>query len=272
MKRLRHPIRAIREPFGKAGHTVAICALVLALVGGAYAAGGLTKSQEKQVVKIAKKFAGKPGAAGAAGAAGPAGTNGINGKDGANGTNGSNGTSATTESFSGEAHGCQEGGVIVKSASPEAVVCNGKKGTTGFTETLPAGKSEEGNWSLTGTATAGLFGGGVYGAISFNVPLGASLPEGKVHFIEAPTFNEVTGEFEFPTPPAGCEGTVKEPEAESGNLCIFATIEEGITAGYGAFSAESFEPEAAGKSGAVIVAHAAEGAAISTFGDWVVTD
>jgi hypothetical protein len=35
MKRLRHPIHSITEPFGKAGLTVAICALVLGLIGGA---------------------------------------------------------------------------------------------------------------------------------------------------------------------------------------------------------------------------------------------
>jgi hypothetical protein len=89
MSRLRHPVRAIREPFGKAGLTVAICALVLAMVGGAYAAGALSGKQKKEVEKIAKKFAGKPGATGAAGANG---TNGTNGKDGAPGTAGIPGT------------------------------------------------------------------------------------------------------------------------------------------------------------------------------------
>ena len=59
MQRLRHPIRAIREPFGKAGLTVAILALVLAMVGGAYASGALTGKQKKEVKKIAKKYAGE---------------------------------------------------------------------------------------------------------------------------------------------------------------------------------------------------------------------
>ena len=65
MKRLRHPIRAIREPFGTAGLIVACVALVLALTGAAFAAAGLTGKQKKEVEKIAKKYAGKPGAAGA---------------------------------------------------------------------------------------------------------------------------------------------------------------------------------------------------------------
>ena len=124
MKRLRHPIRAIREPFGKAGLTVAILALVFAMVGGAYAAsGGLTGKQKKEVEKIAKKYAGKTGSAGSQGPAGPAGAKGdtsTNGKDGTNGTNGTNG---------------KEG--------PEGK--QGKEGTTGFTETLPSGETETGS-------------------------------------------------------------------------------------------------------------------------------
>jgi len=51
MQRLRHPVRAIREPFGKAGLIVAIFALVMAMVGGAYAAGKLTSGQKKEVEK-----------------------------------------------------------------------------------------------------------------------------------------------------------------------------------------------------------------------------
>ena len=36
-KKFEHPVRAIREPFGKAGLTVAVLALVLAMVGIALA-------------------------------------------------------------------------------------------------------------------------------------------------------------------------------------------------------------------------------------------
>jgi hypothetical protein len=90
MSRLRHPIRAIREPFGKAGLIVACLALVFAMAGGAFAAkGALTGKQKKEVEKIAKKYAGAPGPAGAAGAqgpAGPAGPAGAKGETGAAGT------------------------------------------------------------------------------------------------------------------------------------------------------------------------------------------
>src|SRR3977135_3938804 len=91
-KRFSH---RLKEPFGKAGLTVAICALVLAMVGGAYAAGALSGKQKKEVEKIAKKFAGKPGAAGLAGPVGANGTNGTAGKEGAPGAPGKDGVSVT---------------------------------------------------------------------------------------------------------------------------------------------------------------------------------
>ena len=69
----------MHDKLGTAGLVVAIVALVFAMVGGAYAAGGLTKQQEKQVTKIAKKYAGKPGAQGPQGPQGPAGLVGAKG-------------------------------------------------------------------------------------------------------------------------------------------------------------------------------------------------
>lgn len=99
------------------GLTVAVVALVFALAGGAFAAGGgLTAKQKKQVKAIAKAEAGKvpgvpgpPGAVGPAGPVGPAGAagsigpqgpagpdgaDGIDGEDGTDGTNGTNGQDA----------------------------------------------------------------------------------------------------------------------------------------------------------------------------------
>ena len=48
---IRHPIRAAREPFGKAGLIVAIVALVAAIGGTALAASGLNSKQKKEVDK-----------------------------------------------------------------------------------------------------------------------------------------------------------------------------------------------------------------------------
>jgi hypothetical protein len=93
VKRLRHPVRAIREPFGTAGLIVAFIALIAALGGTALAAkGALTGKQKKEVEKIAKKLAGKPGATGPAGAAGAAGPKGAAGPQGSQGSQGEPGS------------------------------------------------------------------------------------------------------------------------------------------------------------------------------------
>jgi hypothetical protein len=207
--------RRLKEPFGKAGLTVAILALVLALVGGAYAAGGLTKSQEKQVTKIAKKYAGKPGAAGATGPAGSAGSAGPAGKEGPQGKQGIQGV-------------------------------QGPPGTTGFTETLPSGKTETGDWSLIGDATGptelefqegkehlseeviakealeGKF-RHVGSAASFNIPLAAAP---VAHYLR-PNGNEVVVENNEvkEVPSTECIGSASEPSAEPGSLCVYAAGE-----------------------------------------------
>ena len=93
--------KRLREPFGKAGLTVAVIALVFAMLGGAYAATKLNGTQKKEVEKIAKKFqgsgpAGAQGPAGAKGDNGAAGAKGDTGSAGGAGTAGAPGTSATT--------------------------------------------------------------------------------------------------------------------------------------------------------------------------------
>jgi Collagen triple helix repeat (20 copies) len=230
MSRLRHPIRAIREPFGKAGLTVAILALVMALVGGAYAAGGLTKSQEKQVKKIAKKYAGK---AGPAGAAGTNGTNGTNGKDGAPGTAGTNGTNGepgedgtdgadgksvvVTPVVEGDAFICdQRGGatVEVEGGSPTEV-CNGEEGEKGdkgdpwtVGGTLPPGATLSGTWAFSGSSNTEQF-----VPLSFSVPLPFTLPGSRAHHL-APAASHST-----------CNGTVNNPKAPPGELCVYTAAE-----------------------------------------------
>jgi hypothetical protein len=257
MKRLRR-----KEPFGKAGLTVAICALVLALVGGAYAAGGLTKSQEKQVTKIAKKYAGKPGAPGATGAAGAAGKEGPQGKAGNNGTNGESVTLAAADS-------CPNGGTKATVGAVSKEICNGTNGTPGIagksvtaTE-IPTGefeceerggaiveeeggvpievcsgeKGEEGSpWTLGGTLPAGETLKGawsidthttgtepVYTTASFGLPLAAAP---SAHYI-----NEGSEELTASGTQAStkCHGSVAAPSADAGNLCVYAGGESGIS-------------------------------------------
>jgi len=201
--------------------------LVFAMTGGAFAAGKFLITSTKQISpKVLKSLhgkAGKSGPVGAAGAqgpvgpAGPAGPQGPAGGKGENGSSGANGTSATTESFTGKLHGCETGGVLVKSASPEASVCNGKNGTTGFTATLPSGKTEEGVWAtVIGAPVA--FGTG-YGPvpISFTIPLAAALSEANVE-IKAEGFKGAAGE--------NCPGEAGEPQAAAGFLCVYTTTDQ----------------------------------------------
>lgn len=265
MKRLRHPIRAIEEPFGKAGLIVAVIALVLALTGAAFAATGLNGKQKKEVEKIAKKFAGKPGAPGANGTNG---TNGAPGAKGDPGAAGSNGVSPVGTEFAGTKEGhCSEGGVEFKGATT-TFACNGKKGTNGtngkegspWTElgVLPPGQAEQGTWGVnqlakeTGTA-------GVNAPISFPIPLAAPLDEEHVQII--PEESEGT---------EGCEGTVSNPVAEPGYLCVYVTTQSGLETAplFALVNPEALEG-GAGRSGAIL-----RGALVKEnaygFGVWIV--
>jgi hypothetical protein len=204
MRRLRHPIRALHEPFGKAGLTVAILALVLAMGGAAFAASGsLSGKQKKEVQKIAKRYA-KAGVAGGTGAAGPAGKNGARGAEGLSGSDGVGVTTAAASSAE-----CPSGGIKVSSASGKSKVCNG---TTGFTETLPSGKTE------TGVFSTGLRRGEAeyiyYEEIAFPIPLAAPIEAGHALYV-------TTEEQEGGTAPAECPGSVEEPTAAPGNLCFY---------------------------------------------------
>ena len=205
----------LRTRFGIPG-VISVMALVFAMFGGAYAASNSSSGPKATASAKAKKGPrGPKGPKGDTGPAGPQGPAGANGKDGASGSNGANGTSAETVAFSGEAHGCKEGGVEVKSASPTAYVCNGVKGTngtngtTGFTETLPSGKTETGVWTI-GPRTLeseGTLQGSIWLPISFPIPLAADT---EVHFL--PRDSEPTTE---------CPGSFAEPIAGKGNLCIY---------------------------------------------------
>jgi len=213
----------IRERFGSAGLIVGVIALVLAVAGGAYAAGGgLSSKQKKEVEKIAKK-SGKPGAPGTAGA---------NGKDGANGTNGTNGkdglqgpagksvkvTPATTE--------CGEGGAILEeegSSSP-IPICPGAEGSpwtaSGTLPGPPVGEEEEGAtetgaWAFTQNLPAGTR---FFVPISFSIPLSAKLTAAAVHWQGEANFEDFD---EAGAEEVGCKGGFGVPLAPSHNLCVY---------------------------------------------------
>jgi len=156
-----------------------------------------SKAKPKPKPKVVKGPAGPKGATGVAGAtgapgavgpaglagpAGPAGPKGDIGPAGANGTNGTNGTNGK----------------------------DGENGETGFTETLPEGMTETGAWAVAGPEFEGSKDAVI--PISFAIPLAETIDE------ESQTVIMKTGEAAKP----GCiGGTVAEPKAEPGFLCIY---------------------------------------------------
>jgi hypothetical protein len=234
MNRLRHPVRAIREPFGTAGLIVACIALIAALAGGAYAASGLTGKQKKEVKKIAqteaKKFQGT-GPAGPAGPAGPQGPAGSNGKDGAAGAPGADGKGVVvgTAPTGAGAGKCVEGGITVEVEGNQASkksVCNGEEGAPGepgqpWTAggTLPPGETQTGTWA--GDAPAEISPttpSEILLPVSFPLPLEES-PEA----IYVPALVS-GGSGTAPGCPGVIEGT---PQADPGKLCVYEITKTG---------------------------------------------
>jgi hypothetical protein len=243
MNSLKHPIRAIREPFGTAGLIIAIIALIAAVGGTAFAAAGLNGKQKKEVKSIAKSFqgtgpqgpAGPAGPAGAAGAGstGPQGEKGATGATGANGTPGAKGPTGPT----------------------------GASGATGsIGATLPSGLTENGNWSII-TNVNEFFTGPF--AISYPIPLAGSSE--KIEYLNVEDTENSVGsgkcELELGNPAA-------KPIAPKGTLCVFTRSEE---QGSVAFVGENIINKKDSPAGTFIWASANEGGELSLYGTWAVT-
>ncbi len=163
--------RRLREPFGKAGLTVAVIALVFAMLGGAYAAGGLNAKQKKEVKAIAKSFQGT----GPAGAAGPAGAKGDTGAAGAKGDTGAKGEKG------------EKGEKGPKGDKGE----KGDPWTAGGT--LPVGSTETGAWNIKMVSGAGET------SLSFPIPLATAIngASTKVNSFAAGTGTTTSGSTEI---------------------------------------------------------------------------
>jgi len=254
--------RRLREPFGKAGLTVAILALVMAMVGGAWAAAGLNSKQKKEVKSIAKQFAGKPGATGAPGPQGNPGAAGAAGKDGTNGTNGTNGSNGEGVTIGAASSGeCKEGGAKFSNATGTKHACNGSPWTAGGT--LPEGSTETGVWAFG--PVKGASEEVVVNAASFTIPLSAPLDSAHVHYINQAGEEEPEPGVEVPS--TQCLGTALEPKATSGNFCMYTSglsnVEVASTLG--------FVGEGTLTSGALKLFLVNTAAAANGFGSWAVT-
>jgi hypothetical protein len=252
---------ALRKRMSYANVTATL-ALFFALSGGALAASHYlitsTKQIKPSVLSALKGKAGKTGPVGPAGERGPAGSNGVNGegKEGKAGTNGTNGVSPEGVEFPvGTSKGsctAKQGGVEFKGVST-TYACNGKNGMTGFTSTLPPGKTETGTWYVLTNVDS--FGGALpnegFAPVSFAIPLETPGEEEDVHVLTAGA--SATTE---------CPGSVTEPAAAPGELCVY-TNEERATPGF-----LEVDPDA--KSGVVLVFKGASGEGVA-FGSWAVT-
>jgi hypothetical protein len=266
----------LHNKLGTAGLVMAIVALVAALGGAAWAAADnhLSGGEKKEVKKIAQKFAkgatGPAGAQGPTGPQGPQGAPGKNGTDGTNGEDGEDGKSVTVTPIAPGEEECEElGGALVEEEGEPASateVCNGQ---TGFTETLPSGKTETGTFSAREVAAAP---GSSWETVSFNIPL-AEAPALHYEAPEFPASDKTACEEESEPEKAeclaeleeeeeDCPGSFGEPQAAPGNLCFYAFTE---------FKTSFSEIGVALNVGAFLRFDQAEPVGVAAFGTWAVT-
>jgi hypothetical protein len=224
------------------GVTLGVIAIVLALTGGAIAAGGaLTGKQKKEVKAIAKaeakKVKGTPGAPGPTGPTGPTGQAGAKGDKGDPGTpggpgqNGSEGEGVVlsdipvADPFACEERGGTEVRLKKQLAGEGDEVCNGKEGKEGKEGSpwtagglLPPGATQTGAWSFVASEATNP----ALPTISFPVQFPFALKAAHVHFQTDPNF----ADFDEAGPGTlGCDGTsVKVPKAPPGELCVYLAL------------------------------------------------
>jgi hypothetical protein len=229
-------LRAARRRFN-ATAVVAVLALVLAMSGGALAAGKYLITSTKQIKPSVLAQLRKSGPAGAKGANG---TNGVQGPAGAPGTAGKEGVPG------------KEG----KEGVPGK---EGKAGQTGFTEVLPAGKTETGTWAenlfdVTHEEAS-------YAPISFSIPLSS---EGEAFYLNAVETAGQSGK-------GGCKGTAAEPAAPAGVLCIYTVEEETVKLGHLPATIFNETPHGFGKPGTYLEFDVEGGGQAVVRGTWAVT-
>ena len=225
----------LREPFGKAGLIVAICALVLALGGGAWAlsaSGGANHQGRYAKAKHHNHVVrGPQGPAGPEGPEGPAGVNGRNGTNGRNGVDGTDGLPGRSVVSAVEPNGenCEQGGYWfeLQGSGSKQYVCNGSGGggggTVGGTELAP-GDTEAGVWAIHQSGLTGSY------LEPITYPLSVKTLPGQ------PPVTPVTADG-FPE---YCKGTADNPTAERGYACLYTLRkDENTLVGSGAYLTEN---------------------------------
>jgi hypothetical protein len=253
-------VSMLRNRLGMPG-AMAVIALVLAMIGGAYAAsGGLTAKQKKEVKKIARGFQGT----GPIGPQGPAGGNGKDGAAGAQGLQGPTGDTGAKGATGDTGAKGATGDTGAKGATGDTGL-QGDPGETGFTETLPPGETETGvvtgyiEYEEGGFAESFI-------PISFPIPLAEELPEEPTNGSAQVKPVGYDGTNGIGTEHEQCPGKAEEPKAKQGFLCVYLT-----------FQTTTFLPEVsspallagAWSSGAVLKLLGSQGQRV--VGTWAVT-
>jgi hypothetical protein len=243
-------------------------ALVFAMTGGAFAAGKFLITSTKQISpKVLKSLQGKAGKTGAAGAQGPAGPVGPSGPAGPQGAVGAAGAKGDTGAVGPQGpQGSQGAKGSVGAAGPQGP--QGEPWTAGGT--LPKGKTEMGAWSAPVIESLGAQ-KNAEAAISYVIPLSAAL-EDELECGEPgkqPCHIQVKPEGYDGTDNTGteheqCPGTVEEPKAKEGFLCVYTKSSGGITA-------DSPVADFSWPSGAVVRFENGFALGLYALGTWAVT-
>jgi hypothetical protein len=183
-------------------------ALVLAMSGGAFAAGKFLITSTKQISpKVLKSLQGKAGPAGAGGAQGPVGPQGPAGPQGPVGVAGAPGAKGETGVDGKEGKAGKDG----KAGLPGSPWAAGG--------TLPSGSSETGVWAFGETMQPET--SVIVPVASFPIELAAPMSAASHgHYINSQGLEVNFEEEEVHS--TACKGTAVEPTAEPGNLCIYA--------------------------------------------------
>jgi hypothetical protein len=226
----------LREHFGTAGLVVAIVALIAALAGGAVAATG-GSSDGKATASAKRGKPGPPGKTGKTGPQGPAGPAGPQGPAGAPGPKGD--TGAPGSNGAPGAPGAKGATGPTGPTGPEGEA--GEPGVLHPGETLPSEATETGAWRFLSNGESSQ-----YVPISFPIPLSVAGAEG---------ITPISVKDGVLTDPE-CPGTVMDPQAEPGVLCIYVAPAAAGTGGMFGLPAIVYEPdfegEGAGPSGAFL--------------------